>query len=625
MLPAEYADRAPQLSKNVGSGPATINLLRRACLTGYVGVAEAASDLLRVAETAWLKQLSAYFLGNDRPGSDFFIQRASSKPISKQRVSKRNLPEFLSRQTALSILHVGKAARYLNDEDRDSLGGVVGGRCTYNSPTANMIDRVKVLSDLRSPLSKDAFDDAVMSIRSSLAHQLAIVVLPSSKVIDTMHNLQNLLLLRRVNFADALITEAGKHLRNRHLQTQTQAKGSADHSLAGVTMREGELTSVLSRALAAVSGYISTEQLADLDIEWARENITLHMANTSKDYEEDDQQEDDAEPPTDEPDADKFNDFLLATPTVLSLRLRPPLDLIIINSDVRIYEAMSSYLFSVRRAHLHLTELWRQASLRKGAASSAGPDSSYKSRMFLSDKLRKKFSIREQSMRSTWATCNRTTCLLLELGEYLISRVVGCSWDVFEKWARGDPPSDTQPPADDGNVPLDSTSHVGNARPEDTADSITDTNNGPSDPEVLAQAHRQYLFALSNDLLLNHTSYTKALRSLLLRIDQLVALIQRLQSIQHKLDLADEGVDDGFSDKYIREEQEVKAELETARERVEGANVHLVETLREADNERKSGRLGQVVSSETGFEPWAGASIDHLLMRLDLSTDAQAA
>jgi len=59
------------------SGAMVIDRLRDATQTGYVNVEEAALSLVRVAETAWLKQVSAWILYGRLPSfgrEDFFVQ-----------------------------------------------------------------------------------------------------------------------------------------------------------------------------------------------------------------------------------------------------------------------------------------------------------------------------------------------------------------------------------------------------------------------------------------------------------------------------------------------------------------------------------------------------------------------
>ena len=61
------------------SGAMVIDKLCDAIQTGYMDIEEAALSLVRVAETAWLKQVSAWILYGRLPSfgkEDFFVQNA---------------------------------------------------------------------------------------------------------------------------------------------------------------------------------------------------------------------------------------------------------------------------------------------------------------------------------------------------------------------------------------------------------------------------------------------------------------------------------------------------------------------------------------------------------------------
>lgn len=61
------------------TGAAVLNRLRGELQTGYQDIEETARSLVRVAETAWVKQVSAWVLYGRLPGfgaEDFFIQKA---------------------------------------------------------------------------------------------------------------------------------------------------------------------------------------------------------------------------------------------------------------------------------------------------------------------------------------------------------------------------------------------------------------------------------------------------------------------------------------------------------------------------------------------------------------------
>ncbi|KKY16315.1 putative spc97 spc98 family protein [Diplodia seriata] len=144
----------------------------------------------------------------------------------------------------------------------------------------------------------------------------------------------------------------------------------------------------------------------------------------------------------------------------------------------------------------------------------------------------------------------------------------------------------------------------------------------PHDPEVLASAHRLFLRSLSYSLLLTDMPYTHALRSFLTHVDELIAFIDRLRTIQRNLDLErDEGVVDAFAN-YEQEEKDVLLELDRARKRVDSDLRSLVARLRELDKERVGTGLFGDGESIGGFEPWKGGGVDRLLMKLDFGASA---
>ena len=619
IMPAEYEVDRDKGWKLVASGPNTIDRLRQECVTGYVEIEKMATDLVNTAETAWLRQLSVFLINNEQISWDFFIQRTSSRHGSKLRVRKRNLPNFVSTSAALSILHVAKASTYLDQTLRKSENN--SPRSTERIPgtSDSKFEQTKTLSSLQIPISKDRFAAIIHSIRTSSSRQLTTAVLPSTEIITTIIKLQRFFLLQRVDFTDALVTQADRHIRNRHSQLQGRAAREDVQSLTSVTMTEGELGNVLSRTWTEMSAHMGRDQSIDPDLEWARENLTLGLVTHTTEDPTDDELELDRLDNRLLADKSSFNDFLLAAPTQLGLRLQPPLDLILNTEDLGTYTTIHAYLLSIRRAHLHLTSLWRHAALRRGAAFTAGPRSSYKSRMFASEKLRKRFSERDKAMRMHWATCSRSIYLLLELGEHLISQVGSASWRTFETWVQGGSSSKRQSEGNESAAEQNGVSY--NATAPDMPDE--ESHEALNDPETIAQAHRHYLATLYNELMLDRPKYTRSLRNLLLRIDHFIALIRRLQAIQAKLDLADEGVDDGFSKKYLTEEQDVHTGLKDADKRVRASIEYLKDAMRTTGNDARN-VLSAVIDSNTGFEPWSGGNIDRLLMRLDLSVDIEA-
>ncbi|KAL9059598.1 MAG: hypothetical protein Q9162_001103 [Coniocarpon cinnabarinum] len=620
MLPVDYKAGTAN-PKLVGSGPATINRLRSERLTGFAEIEELATVLLSTGESAWLKQLTIFFMSNERSSSDFCIHKTSSRHGSRLRVSKRNLPGFMSMSTAQSVLHVGKAYRYLEQAEKHSNGDEFRSSGLSAPMNTDRLVAVNTLASLQLPINADKFDAAISEVRASLSSQLSTAILPSAKIVEIIEKLNHFLLLQRVDFTDALIMEADSHLRIRHTQLQDGVSRGFRGDLAGITLREGELNSIMSRALAATFGGAGTYASVDTDLDWAGENIKFDLVKPSEpEDDEDDEHLDVAKANNSSSNSSNFNDFIMPAATHLTIQLQPPLDLVLSASDIETYTTMNSYLLSIRRAHLHMTWMWRQAHFRKGAAFVANSNSNYKYRMLASEKLRKRFDKRVKAMRAIWTTCTQCVHLLLELGEYLISHVGYRSWDTFRHWVQGRPPAHrTGSSAEEMNeVPSEQTADSNPVLSASEQHHIQTQH----DPETISQGHRHYLATLYAEFLLDQPSYKAALRTLLQRVDQLVALVQRLQTVQGRLDLADEGVDDGFSEKYAQEEHDVVAELNNASERLNAAMKTLTTALGEVDTKAKTAPI-YAADRPVDFEPWRGGSVDRVLMRLDFHIGSQ--
>ena len=622
MLSPEYQGQFQQPSSAVGTGPKVIDKLRKDLLTGYSDVEDAAVKLCDVAENAWIKQLSAFLMSGTQTNWDFFIQSKNDSEVERLEINSHFCPEFLDAESAQTILQLGVTVRYLtNARARISRRAL---SAQQFPATLDDLRHVRPLADLRAPIRSQALKQILRRMRASLSIRLTQGVLPSKEFIATLGQMHRIFFLQRADFTDVLVEAADTHLRARHSQMQQRASQGRSQGLVGIMMREGELTKILSQTWVGISSTLSRAQSVDRDIEWSRENIELRLVQP-KGVEPDDEDE---QVSFNHPGiTDQFNEFLLSTPTALRLKLRPPFDLVLTSNDLDKYSAIHNYLIAIRRAHLHLTQLWRESQLRKGAAWSPSPKSSYKSRMFSSRKLRERFTTRSKVMRSTWATCNMAMSILLELGEFLISDVAAKSWQAFVNWIEGI--DESKPRMQDGTRPTankkEGKTRLGpNAADLDAVQvpniQSTDEDEMPSaqnDPETIASAHRKYLVALTKTLMLDRTEYLKTLKTMLLRIDHFVGLIHRLRSVQSKLDLAEEGVDDGFSDKYLQEERDVHAELQTARGRVHSSLNQLIDALRTIDMEEVSNVDSFPVEPITGYEPWTNSSLEGLLIRFD--------
>lgn len=98
------------------TGARVINRLRAELQTGYQDIEETARNLVRVAETAWVKQVSSWILYGRLPGfgaEDFFIQKSemdevSAKSQSLQRSIKIDQPPGIRlRFKPAAVIRVG--------------------------------------------------------------------------------------------------------------------------------------------------------------------------------------------------------------------------------------------------------------------------------------------------------------------------------------------------------------------------------------------------------------------------------------------------------------------------------------------------------------------------------------
>ncbi|KAI9727016.1 MAG: hypothetical protein M1835_003749, partial [Candelina submexicana] len=383
-------------------------------------------------------------------------------------------------------------------------------------------------------------------------------------------------LLERGEFAVALITEAEKHIHSRHrLQGQhsrDQGTGTLDH----VAIKEGEVTAVLNRTWAALALTQPEVDAVDEKLDLARDLIHLSLSKSTASFSTWQKSSENIE--------SNFNGLLLSTPTTLSMHIPSPLDLFLTPTDLFQYSTIHSYLLSIRRAHLHLTNLWRSHSLRKEVPS---PTPHRRANEATRKKQRIRSNERTRAMRKIWATSSAAAFLLAELRSYFQGEVVRGSWNTFRTWLQGPikplsrpgsrPSSSSKPPAstrhhkDDMDIwtsspPIRPRNHNLHPSRQDGQDESFVPHH---DPETLTHAHHHYLLSLTHALLLTSQPFTSTLRTCLAHIDHFIALLTRLQTLQQALDLeTDAGVIDTFAHN-ARDEKEVWRELMVARECVE--------------------------------------------------------
>ena len=311
-----------------------------------------------------------------------------------------------------------------------------------------------------------------------------------------------------------------------------------------------------------------------------------------------------------------FDDLLLSVPTSLTMDIRSPLDLFITKADLDVYSSINASLLAVRRAHLHLAELWRYSSIRRDHPCPPGyqySNSPHGKAML--KRRRQRTTKRAQDMRKIWATCAAAIFFFAESEAYFHGAVIQQTFSHFIAWVtvpQGSSSTETVTAA------FDRTNTIS------FRESVTEGDlQKQHDPEALASAHRRFLSSVAYSLLLTDQPFTKALRTLCTHVDELVAYITRLTKIQQNLDLEeDEGIED-YSQNYKKEESEVSLEMDRARRRLDSDLKALVERLREIDSERigasAPGTETGAAMEEGAYEPLRVGGIDRLLMKLDWS------
>ncbi|KAI9051690.1 hypothetical protein LZ554_004732 [Drepanopeziza brunnea f. sp. 'monogermtubi'] len=546
------------------SGAMIIDRLCEAMKTGYIDIQEAALSLVSVAETAWLKQVSAWVLYGRLPSfgkEDFFVQVVHGD-VQEYHSNPDLLPAFVSGSTASSLLFIGRSLNHIR----------VKGVSTTNSPELELLSsHLQQLSTLKFPINSANFSQVINSIRVSLSQTTLQKLLPLSKVIEILTLLREYFLLGRGEFAIALITEADDKIRSRWRRSDNLGYDKRD-GLGNIAVKDGEVSAVLARtwaALGSLQGQYEEEQDEDELLELARDLVQLNITKSTS-----------------------------ATPSKGS----HPVSMIAPTP-------FRNLLFSVP-----LLKYQCITSLRRDHPAPPGPP--YGSSIAGRNKvrtIRSRGKERSQSMRGVWATSSAAVFFLGETEAYLQGEVVQGTWEGFKKWLSGETPrpnSSKSSEDDEEDIWLQ-------AGREPTPQL---KNGNKYDPQTLADAHRRYLSALATSLLLTNPSFTDPLYHLLQQIDHLVALVYRVHSIWQSLDLeADEGVVDAFSD-FHKEEKDIKEQLVTVAARVKSAIENLVHCLRNIDQEKEGWENGfaeLVLGEEDAYIPAKVGRVDRLLMKLD--------
>ncbi len=515
---------------------------------------------------------------------------------------KRNLlPGFVSSSAAGSILFIGRSINHIR----------VKGISSLNNSLDLVPSHLRLLSSLSFPIAASSFSSVISAIRLSLSQTALEKLLPLSRISELLALLHDFFLLGRGEFAITLISEADEKIRERWRRSDNRAYAKRD-GLGDIVVKDGEVSAVLSRTWAAMSSLQGAHDDDD-QLELARDLIHLSIIKFSSI----------ATPPRPSSStalqrqhslvSTPFHNLLLSVPTHLTLKIPSPLDLFLTSSEIQTYSTVNSYLLSIRRAHLRLTDLWKITSLRRDhPAPPAAPYGNTIAGQATVKKLRMRAKDRSRKLRSVWATSSAALFLLGETESYFQGEIVKGTWSGFQRWLNG---TSSRPTTAVSEKQEDVWATAGTPSMS-TAKSIAQPSY---DPQTLAEAHRRCLDSLTQDLLLTASSFTDPLYHFLQQIDHLVGLVYRIHSIWQSLDLEnDEGVVDAFSD-FHKEEKVVEEQLGAIAGRVKSAIEVLIQSLRDIDQEkddRYDGNFDTMID-EGAYVPQKVGRVDRLLMKLD--------
>lgn len=607
--------------------------LRDSTQTGYPDIELMALHLTKVAEGAWLKQVSAWVLYGRLPlvGTDFFIVQEkktgkgdATNATDVYSVKASLVPAFVTRSTANSILFIGRSINHI----RAKRSMVAHAFSTSISPELELLPaHLAHLASLASPINSSSLSAAISAIRLSLSKNALQKLLPQSKVLALLRILKDFFLLERGEFAVALITAADERLASR--QHRSLDKPLLE-GLGNVIIKEGEVSAILARTwttLSSLQGADDDESGESLDL--ARELLRLSINNKKTTVDSKGQAASaNLEKPT-------FDSFLLPTPTLLSLHIPSPLHLILSASNVETYSRIHAYLLAVRKGHLRLSQLFLLSVLRREHPSPITQiQLPHHERMEILLRMRQRATSRSKNMRPIWAAIGSATFLLAELSEYLQGQVIRSSWQTFHLWLN---PASSRPPTSS------STTTSSTSTSTSTSSSTSSASTPAHDPETLSLAHSAYLSALTRHLLIPQTEFTSALSLLLKSTEHICGLMTSISTVQRGLDLqTDHGVQSAFTN-YAVEENNLLLELLAAARDLRGRVGSVVAVLRDVDRagrttggtelipagvllpgvkknhvgEQKEGEDDEREDEEGRFVPWKGWGVERLLLKLD--------
>jgi len=588
-------------------GGELVNRLRTDIHTGFPTLEAVSLHLLKIAETAWLREVSTWVLYGRLPSSeDFFITESESvvlNPVNEDEtgvlkeytIAKSRLPSFVMPDTASSILFIGRALSIIR------LRGGANTETTSDtiSPEMTLLPaHLSYLQSLQSPLSPQKLHTAISEIRLSLSKHTLQTLLPASKIIDVVHVLREFFLLGRGEFAGAIVEQASEQVRNRWRRPGASGGMGASgvkSSSSGAVVKEGEVSSILTRTWGVLSS-LQGEETTDERLDTARDLLYLSLVKPPPAASA-------ASTPI-HPKArlgESFKDLLVGVPITLNFHLSWPLELFLQSADLETYDAIFAYLVSVRRTLIRLQALWR------GRRYPPSPLAFSKSENRAVARARREvIKKREGIERAVWATAGLNVFFLEALVGYWQGEVVEGAFralmDVLGEGLEETPEQQQQQQDEDGDV------WMAEGEGEDVK-SVEEKTKEQQDPESLMREHHLYLSRLKRGLFLADHQFAPLLKKFLIASEALASHVERMGRRNHLTDL-NITPDSSTNDKEV-------AECMASCRLVRNLLGMLVERLQKMDEERDIGG-GELLFSERKGGGGVG-KIDRLLMRLDLA------
>lgn len=610
------------------SGAGIIDRLRGDIYTGFPTLEVVALHLLKIAETAWLREVSTWVLygrlpssfshGASSPSTDFFITEVDggvqslggeedAGVMKEYVITKHLVPKCITEQTAQSVLFIGRALSII----RLRGGAVTDDSTSVASPEMTLLPvHLSYLQVLESPLSPQLFSNAISSIRLSLSRHTLQTLLPASRIMETITVLREFFLLGRGEFAINLIDQASERVRNRWRRAGAGGGGvGATNSKAptGVLIKEGEVSAILTRTWGVLSS-LQSDEGHDERLEAAREVLYLSLHKPA---------------PTSALSTPalkhttvgaNFSVLLVGVPVCLNFHLSWPLELFLHPVDLDQYDALFGYLLGVRKTQVRLQELWSG---------------------------RRRFAAEE---RKVWATASAAVFFLQTLSGYWQGEVIEGAFGALKVIVDPDHAQQQQQQQeaedDEGDIWMSEELHHSAAAPPPSQQQTEreKRRERERDPESLTRAHAAYLRTLTRSLFLEDTVFAPLLKKFLATCD---ALTGSIQAMVHNAVLAD-AVSEAPPPSYPKgrraravaasvaappaDEHDLRAALERCSE-VRALLQKLVARLQRIDEERE-GFGGTAALEEDVFavaervaeKRQEGAKVDRLLMRLDLAS-----